>query len=131
MSNPYGDYGFAGLGFTSLHLTEDGSDLSSAQVSAASSGTTYTDATGVVTFSADQSPVGVTNLNFTGNIILDLSGNVIAIAGTWTGRSHLNVSAKPAAAAASAHAEPAVHGIGPVSILQAHGSWVAFNRTAS
>ena len=97
MSNPYGNYTFAGLGFASLYFPlEDTGSLSPAQGNILISNKTYTDATGVVTFSAGQSPAGVTDLNFTGNIILDLSGNVTAIAGTWTGRSHLNVAAKPA-----------------------------------
>jgi len=132
MSNPSGDYGFAGLGFTGLRLQPEGSQynasLSSAQVTT-SSAATYTDATGVVTFTAGESPAGVTDLNFTGNIILDLSGNVIAIAGTWTGRTILKVFPGPAAPAASAQAEPAIQRIGPIGpILQVHGSWAAFNR---
>lgn len=134
MSNPSGDYGFAGLGFTGLRLQPEGSqyiaNLSDAQGSSTpTSAATYTDATGLVTFSASESPAGVTDLNFTGNIILDLSGNVIAIAGTWTGRTILKVFPGPAAPAASAQAEPAIQRIGPIGpILQAHGSWAAFNR---
>jgi hypothetical protein len=134
MSNPSGDYEFAGLGFTGLRLQPEGSqyiaNLSYAQGgSTATSAATYTDATGAVTFSAGESPAGVTDLNFTGNIILDLTGNVTAIAGTWTGRSILKVFPGPAAPAASAQAAPAIQRIGPIGpILQAHGSWAAFNR---
>jgi hypothetical protein len=52
---------------------------------------TYIDATGVVTFNAGESPTGVTDLNFTGNIVLDMSsGDVTGIAGTWTGRAVLS-----------------------------------------
>lgn len=129
MSNPYGGYAFAALGFTDLNLDPGGAGyLTSAQGTIFTTFATYTDATGVVTFSVGESPAGVTDLNFTGNIILDLSGNVAAIAGTWTGRNPLIVSTKPAAPAASAHAESAAHGIVPPSILEAHGSWAAFNH---
>jgi hypothetical protein len=136
MSSPVGDYSFAGLGFTSLQFSLEGSQyvgsLSYGDSSIAISGATYTDATGVVTFSAGESPGGVADLNFTGNLILDLSGDVIAIAGTWTGRSFIHTPAA-AAPAASAHAEPAIRkGIGPnIPILQAHGAWAAFNRQNS
>ena len=135
MSSPVGNYTFAGLGFTNLYLTEGEGKFSGSLYAPGSttelSGVTYTDATGVVTFSAGESPAGVTDLNFTGNIIPDLNGNVLALAGTWTGRSRLTVSAKPAAPAApaaSAHAAPAIRGIGPVPILQAHGWWAACDR---
>jgi hypothetical protein len=133
MSNPKGDYSFTGLGFMGLSLVEEGSQytgsLSAPGISISISGATYNDATGVVTFSAGESPAGVTDLNFIGNIILDLSGNVISLAGTWTGRSRLTISARPAAPAASAQAAPAIHGIGPFSTLQAHGWWAAFNQS--
>lgn len=135
MSNPSGDYTFAGLGFTGLRFDLDGSQYggglyygegSTIPISDA----TYTDTTGVITFGAAGSPAGVSDLNFTGNIILDLNGDVIGIAGTWTGRSFINtrVAAEPAA---EATADPVAQkiGIGPINtILQAHGAWGAFNR---
>jgi hypothetical protein len=126
MSNPSGDYMFAGLGFIGLRFFQDGSqyvgnlDYEDGFIEISSG--TYTDATGGVTFSAAESPAGVVDLNFTGNIILDLSGNVTAIAGTWTGRAVLS-NAPPAAA----HAEPAIRRP-PIPILQANGAWAAFNR---
>jgi hypothetical protein len=137
MSNPSGDYAFAGLGFTGLRFFQDGSKyigyLYYGQGSStAISNATYTDATGAVTFSASESPAGIVDLSFTGNIILDPSGNVIAIAGPWTGRSILKVAPVAAAPAASALAEPAAQRIGPIGpiipILQAHGMWAAYNR---
>jgi len=133
MSNPSGDYTFAGLGFTALRFFQDGSQYIGYLYwedgrTTAISGATYTDATGAVTFSAGDSPLGITDLNFTGNIILDMSGNVTAIVGTWTGRSFIfaQVAAAPAAAEP---AEPAIRRIGPIiPIVQAHGMWGAFNR---
>jgi hypothetical protein len=135
MSNPSGDYSFAGLGFTGLRFGLDGSQydgyLYYGEGSAtAISGPTYTDATGVVTFGVGESPAGVSDLNFTGNVILDLTGDVIAIAGTWTGRSLIHAPVE-AATAEAATADPVTKkiGIGPIiPILQAHGSWSAFNR---
>jgi hypothetical protein len=127
MSDPSGDYTFSGLGFTGLRFYQNFSQYigylyygegSHIELS----GATYTDATGVVTFSAGESPAGVVDLNFTGEVILDMSGNVTGIAGTWTGRAVLS-NAPPAAA----HAEPSI----PrpiIPILQAHGAWAAFNR---
>jgi hypothetical protein len=131
MSNPSGDYAFAGLGFTGLRFFQDGTKyigyLYYGQgASTAISNPTYTDATGVVTFGAGESPAGVADLNFTGNIILDMSGNVTAIAGTWTGRSFISVLP---AVAASAAAQADIRKIGPIiPILQSHGAWAAFNR---
>ena len=128
MSNPSGDYSFAGLGFTGLQFFQDGNQYIGYLYygegsSIAISGATYTDATGVVTFSASESPAGVRALNFTGNIILDMTGNVTAIAGTWTGLAFIYVLA------ATAHADPAIHRIPPnPPIMQAHGAWTAFNR---
>ena len=137
MSNPSGDYTFAGLGFTGLRFFQDGSQyigfLYYGQGSSiAISGATYTDATEVVTFNAGSSPAGISDLNFIGNIILDMSGNVTAIAGTWTGRSIILPIAEASAIAtsgSSAQAAPAIQRTGPIiPILQAHGSWAAFNR---
>lgn len=135
MSDPSGDYAFAGLGFTGLRFGLDGSRydgyLYYGEGSAtAISGATYTDATGVVTFGAGESPAGVSDLNFTGNIILDMSGGVTAIAGTWTGRSFIHAPVATATAAA-ATADPANQKIRTrpiIPILQAYGSWSAFNR---
>ena len=128
MSNPSGDYSFAGLGFNGLKFFQDGNQYigylyygegSSIPVSNA----TYTDGTGVVTFSASESPAGVRALNFTGNIILDPTGNVTAIAGTWTGLAFIVVL--PAAA----RAEPTIYRIPPINpIVNAHGAWTAYNR---
>jgi hypothetical protein len=128
MSNPSGDYTFSGLGFTALRFFPDGSQyigyLYYGEGSAlAVSGATYTDATGVVTFSAGESPAGVVDLNFTGNVILDMSGNVNGISGAWTGRAVL-ANAPPAAA----HAEPGIPRRPVIPILQANGAWAAFNR---
>ena len=136
MSNPTGDYGFAGLGFTALRLLqEDGSKwigylyYGGEGSTVTISGATYTDATGVVTFGAGASPAGIRELNFTGNVILDMSANVTAIAGTWTGRAFINAPvAADLAAPAPAPAEPAIHKIGQIIPILAHGAWTAFNR---
>jgi hypothetical protein len=148
MSNPTGDYNtFAGLGFTGLRFYQDGSQyigyLYYGQDSSTPiSGATYSDATGIVTFSASESPAGVTDLNFTGTIILDMSGKVTAIAGPWTGRVvNVPVAVAPAAAAAApaapaaaapaaaAPAEPAIKKIGPIiPIFHVQGMWAALNR---
>src|SRR5262249_21164466 len=116
-----------------LRFSQDGTKyvggLYSAQGTTAISGGTYTDATGVVTFNVAGSPAGVTDLSFTGTIILDLTGNVTAIAGTWTGRSLITVLPGAADAAASAPAQADIRRIGPIGpILQAHGAWAAYNR---
>ena len=85
--------------------------------------------TGVVTFGAGASPAGIRELNFTGNVILDMSANVTAIAGTWTGRAFINAPvAADLAAPAPAPAEPAIHKIGQIIPILAHGAWTAFNR---
>jgi hypothetical protein len=70
--------------------------------------------------------VGVGDLNFTGNVILDMS-DVTGISGTWTGRAAYPLAHAPEAAA---HAEPAQsRRIRPIiPFLQAHGPWAAFNR---
>jgi hypothetical protein len=133
MSNPSGDYSFAGLGFTGLRFSQDGTKytggLFSAKGTTPISGGTYTDATGVVTFNVAESPAGVTDLSFTGNIILDLTGNVIAIAGTWTGRSLITVLPGTTSSAASAPVQADARRIGPIGpILQVHGAWAAYNR---
>jgi hypothetical protein len=117
MSNPSCDYLFAGLGFTGLHRLENGGQYSGSLDqeggSTAISGVTYTDATGVVTFSAAESPAGVNELNFTGNIILN-STKVTAIVGMWTGRFVFNIRRAPASAR---HA---------IQIPTLHGAWGAF-----
>lgn len=129
MSNPSGDYTFAGLGFTALRFYQDGSQYIGYLYweggrTTAISGATYTDATRVVTFVAGDSPAGVTDLNFIGNIILDMGGNVTGISGTWTGRSFAF-----AQVSAAEDAEPAIERIGPIiPILEANGAWGAFNR---
>jgi hypothetical protein len=132
MSNPSGDYNFAGLGFNGLRFGQDGGQYSGYLYygegsSTPISGATYTDTTGVVTFGAGKSPAGVSDLNFTGNIILDLNGDVTAIAGTWTGRSIINAPVEAATAVAPT-ADPVTQKIGNIPILQAHGAWSAFNR---
>ena len=127
MSNPSGDYTtFVGLGFTALLVRPDGSQYigylyyGGEGASIPISNATYTDATGVVTFGAAASSTGVGDLNFTGNIILDMNGNVTAMTGTWTGRYFIN------APVVVGRATPAIHSIGP--ILHANGGWIAFNR---
>jgi hypothetical protein len=116
---------FAGLGFIGLRFFQDGSqyvgNLDYEDGSIEISGGTYTDTTGVVTFSAAKSPAGVVDVNFIGNVILDLSGNVTAIAGTWTGEKVLPLSNAPAVA------EPPIPRP-PNPIRQANGAWAAFNR---
>jgi hypothetical protein len=118
---------FAGLGFIGLRFFQDGSqyvgNLDYEDGFIEISGGTYTDATGLVTFSAAKSPAGVVDVNFTGNVILDLSGNVTAIAGTWSGEKVLPLSNAPPAA----HAEPPIPRP-PTPIQQANGAWTAFNR---
>ena len=63
MSNPSGDYQFAGLGFIGLRFFQDGSqyvgNLDDEDGFVAISRGTYTDATGVFTFSAAESPAGL------------------------------------------------------------------------
>jgi hypothetical protein len=134
MSNPSGDYSFAGLGFTGLRFAQGGSQyfgyLYYPGGNTAVSGAAYTDATGVVTFSVAQSPAGIDDVNFIGNIIIDMSGNVTAMAGTWTGRGIItNAPVVAAALAEGAQAAPAIRRPGPIiPILQVHGSWAAFDR---
>jgi hypothetical protein len=128
MINPAGEYTFAGLGFIGLQLSQSGGgydgSLSREDGFTALSVVTYTDSTGIVTFSAGESPAGVGDLNFTGNLILDMkTGNVAAIAGTWTGRAFIN------APVAAAPVESAIKKIGPIISFLAHGAWAAFPLT--
>jgi hypothetical protein len=133
MANPSGDYSFAGLGFTALRFNPDGSQWigylyfpdGGAQTGGNEpiSNATYTDATGVVTFSAGTSPEFIRDLNFTGNVILDPSGNVTAIAGTWTGRAFVF----PILGKAAPAAEPATQKV-PQYTVPVSGAWAAFNR---
>jgi hypothetical protein len=127
MSLPSGDYGFAGLGFTGLRLFQDGDRYVGCLYygegrDIAIIGATYTDVTGGVTFNATESPAGLADLTFTGSIILNLRGDVGAIAGAWTGRAFNHASADPRAALEVRRTDPII------PILQAHGAWTAFNR---
>jgi hypothetical protein len=128
MSNPSGDYKFEGLGFTGLRFFPDGKHYIGylyygEDSSIAISEATYTDATGSVTFKAGTSPAGVSGLHFTGKIALGRGGNVIAIKGTWTGRS--SVHAPGAAATAESASDQTKPGI---PIAEAHGTWEALDR---
>ena len=124
-----GDYTVAGLGFNSLQFAQEGDHYTGALYwpggySATVSGATYTDSTSIVTFSLENSPAGITDLLFTAQVVLDPTGNVTALAGSWTSRSFVLA---PAAAAAAAP-ELAVQRLGPNPIVHAHGACVAFNR---
>ncbi|HME50531.1 hypothetical protein [Mycobacterium sp.] len=130
MSNPSGDYvPFVGLGFTGLRFFQDGSQYVGGlyyeenEYSIAISGGTYTDATRVVTFSVHESPAGVTDVNFIGNVIVDSTGNVTAMVGTWTGHFSLNLLPRGARAKA---AIPKYRPILPIPSAQ--GPWMALNR---
>jgi hypothetical protein len=122
MSDPYGTYTFAGLGFTGLlFLPISDGYLSYGEGSRVRlNSATYDDADGV-TFSASESPVGAFNLKFVGSLIFDMSGNVIGMAGTWTGTAFIfNLQT-------AAHVEPVIQKIPPFSfpITFAHGPWSA------
>jgi hypothetical protein len=124
MSDPFGTYTFAGLGFASLLFAAEGrlyyGDSSYVLISNA----TYDDADGTVAFSAGESPVGAINLKFIGSVILDMTGNVTAMAGTWTGTAFIY---NPQTAG---HVEPVIGKIPPFTFPPsfAHGAWSAFNR---
>jgi hypothetical protein len=134
MSNPSGDYApFLGLGFNGLRFFQDGSKYIGGLYygegySIAISGGTYNDQTGIVTFSVSETPVNVIDVNFIGSIVLDPTGNVTALSGTWTGIQRLLTAP---GALATARAEPVIEKFRPINpppIWFVQGSWLALNR---
>jgi hypothetical protein len=124
MSDPYGNYTFAGLGFTGLLFMPadlgrlfygEGSVVVIEEVPAADA---------EVAFNAPESPLGAINLKFVGSLIFDTTGNVTAMAGTWTGTAFIF---NPQTARV---VEPVVGKVPPFTFPRtfAHGAWSAFNR---
>ena len=150
--NPIGDYTFSGLGFTFLRFLLDGSQyfgyLYYGEGSyIAISGATFTNTTGAVTFSAEESPAGVRSLYFTGSVITDQTGNVTGIVGSWTGISFIALppeatakaatpapvaaaakAATPAPVAATRRATVSAESAIRFPIVTAYGNWAATDR---
>lgn len=89
MSNPDNNFDFAGAGFILLSLdigTISSGSLSDASGSQPLSNITFNSTTGATSFHVAESPTtGVRNINFSGNVINDGSGNAIGFTGTWEG----------------------------------------------
>jgi hypothetical protein len=89
MSNPDNNFDFAGAGFILLSLdigTISSGSLSDASGSQPLSNITFNSTTGATSFHVAESPTtGVRNINFSGNVINDDSGNAIGFTGTWEG----------------------------------------------
>jgi hypothetical protein len=91
MSNPTGTYYFAGLGFSAFSLDIPGppfinhGSLSDQSFTQPCDDVSYDSATGQLSFVVAESPELVRDILFTGNVIIDGSGNAVGFSGTWKG----------------------------------------------
>ena len=122
MSNPDNNFDFAGAGFILLNLGHrDDQFRVSGQASGSQplSNITFNSTTGATSFHVAESPTtGVRNINFSGNVINDNSGNAIGFTGTWEG-TRLPIIPK-----SDARVHPTAIGVIPTP-FEVKGLWAA------